>query len=317
MYIPKQPTFLGVRHYDSVDVQPILPYINWIYFFHAWRVAGNYKGIERMCNCESCRQQFLSRFSLGERDKAAEAWRLFHDAREMLARMIAENRLRLSASLCFLEARSADDSILFFDKGEEVLRLPMLRQQRPGDLSDYCLSLSDFVSPQSDYVGLFCVSVSGAQSMSDEFRKKGDDYSSILVESVSDRLVEAYSEWLHKQVRQHIWGYAADENLTIDEMKMCRYQGIRPAVGYPSMPDQSLIFDVGRVLQLDKIGVALTENGAMRPNSSICGLYISHPQSNYFMVGKIGDDQLSDYAAKRGKSPDEMRRWLAGVMQWE
>lgn len=314
MYIPKIPTFLGVRHYDSVDVQPILPYIDWTYFFHAWRVAGNFKGIEKMCNCEACRQQFLSRFSLAEHEKASVAWRLFHDAREMLSRLVTENRLSFRSALCFMEARSEDESIVLMDKGVEVLRLPMLRQQHPSERSEYCLSLADFISPQSDYIGLFCVSVNGAQSLSDEYRKVGDDYSSILVESVSDRLAEAFSEWLHCQVRKHIWGYAADESLPLEEIRKCHYQGIRPAIGYPSLPDQSMIFEVGKLLQLEKIGVELTENGAMRPNSSICGLYISHPQSNYFMVGKIGDDQISEYAVRRGKSVEDMRRWLAGVL---
>ncbi|MCQ2217370.1 MAG: hypothetical protein MJZ33_02655 [Paludibacteraceae bacterium] len=314
MYVPITPSFLGVRHCESVDVQPILPYIEWTYFFHAWRVTGNFKGIERMCNCESCRQQFLSRFPLADHEKASAAWRLFHDAREMLGRLVTENRLKLSSALCFWEARSDDEAILFFDEGKEVLRLPMLRQQHPSEREEYCFSLSDFVSPKKDYVGLFCVSVAGAQALSDEYRKAGDDYSSILVESVSDRLVEAYSEWLHRQVRQHIWGYAPEENLSMEEVRKGRYQGIRPAIGYPSMPDQSLIFDVGRILHLDKIGVELTENGAMRPNSSICGLYISHPQSNYFMVGKIGEDQLAEYAMKRGKTVDEMRRWLSCVL---
>lgn len=314
MYIPKQPTFIGLRHYDSVDVHPVLPYINWIYFFHAWHVTGNYEGVERMCDCEACRQQFLLRFSPDGRAKAEAAWRLFHDARGVLSRLVDEKSLTLSSALCFLEARSEDDTILLFDKGGEVLRLPMLRQQRPDERRGCCLSLSDFVSPERDYVGLFCVTVKGAWQLSDYYRGVGDDYSSILVESLSDRLAEACSEWLHQQVRRHIWGYAPEERLPMGEVHACRYQGIRPAVGYPSMPDQSLIFDIGRVLDVGKIGVTLTENGAMRPNSSICGLYISHPQSRYFMVGRIGDDQLAEYAAKRGFSVAEMRRWLAGCM---
>lgn len=314
MYEPIVPSFLGVKHVDSADIQPVLPYIDWTYFFHAWRVSGNFKGIEKMCNCESCKQQFLSRFPLQEQEKASVAWRLFHDARELLGRLVTEQRLTLRSALCFLEARSDGDSILFFDKGKVVLRMPTLRQQHPSERSNFCLSLSDFISPKSDYIGLFCVSVAGAQSLSEEFRRKGDDYSSILVESVSDRLAEAFSEWLHRQVRKHIWGYASEEELTLEEIRKCRYQGIRPAIGYPSLPDQSLIFEVGKILQLDKIGVQLTENGAMRPNSTICGLYISHPQSNYFMVGRIGEDQLADYAERRGKSKEEMRRWLAGVL---
>jgi len=136
-------------------------------------------------------------------------------------------------------------------------------------------------------------------------------YDSILVKTLSDRLAEATSEWLHTQVRQKYWGYAADENLTIKEMLKTQYKGIRPAVGYPSLPDQSIIFALDRLLKFNDIGITLTENGAMFPNASVCGIYFAHPQSKYFMIGKIDENQFNGYATRRGMKPEVLRKWMA------
>lgn len=309
-YTPLKPSFLGLRVFDSLALEPIVGYIDWTYFFHAWRISGNYEGLETLCGCEACKQKWLLSFPVEERDKAKEAMRLFWDARDMLSGLMRQHLLKVNVALYFSEAKSGAEAIEFVEDGKVTLSLPVLRQQHPSERSGYCLSLADFISPEQDYVGLFAVSILGADEISAQYKAKGDDYNSILVESVAARLAEATSEWLHLQVRRHLWGYANHESLSRDEIRQAKYQGIRPAVGYPSLPDQSVIFDFDKLLHLEKIGIRLTENGAMHPTSAVCGMYISHPKSSYFMIGKIGQDQLADYAKRRNKSVEEMKRWL-------
>ncbi|MCB9017505.1 MAG: vitamin B12 dependent-methionine synthase activation domain-containing protein [Paludibacteraceae bacterium] len=313
-YVTVEPSFLGLKTFDSLAMEPVLPYIDWTYFFHAWRMSGSYAGLETLCGCEACKQKWLLNIPKEGRDKAEEAMNLFFDARDMLGVVLREKWFKLNVALYFSKARSTGDEIEFLEDGAVTLSLPLLRQQHVGERSGYCLSLADFISPKHDYIGAFAVTVQGADVKSACYRESGDDYSALLIESVAARLAEASSEWLHLQVRRNLWGYAPHESLSRDEVKASKYQGIRPAVGYPSLPDQSVIFDLDNLLHLERIGVRLTENGAMQPSSTICGLYISHPKSSYFMVGKIGKDQLEEYAEKRGKTAEEMRKWLGGVL---
>lgn len=149
------------------------------------------------------------------------------------------------------------------------------------------------------------------EAFAESYEKDDDVYNSILAKTLSDRLAEAAAEWLHYKVRREYWGYAADENLTVKEMLKTQYSGIRPAVGYPSLPDQSIIFSLDPILKFNEIGIKLTENGAMFPNASVCGLYFAHPQSKYFMVGKVDENQFQDYARRSGKLPDVLRKWMA------
>ena len=206
----------------------------------------------------------------------------------------------MSAILFFAKAHSQDEGILITEEEGKELYLPMLRQQHPSERNDYCLSMADFISPKEDYIGLFAVTVHGGDEWAERMKNEGDDYTSLLIKSVADRLAEATAEWLHEEIRSNYWGYA----------KATGAEGIRPAFGYPSLPDLSLIFEANKLLNLKDIGVSISENGAMKPNASICGLHISHPQSCYFMISKIGTDQKEDYAKRRGVSLMELGRWL-------
>ncbi|MDE5875710.1 MAG: methionine synthase, partial [Muribaculaceae bacterium] len=164
---------------------------------------------------------------------------------------------------------------------------------------------------EKDYVGVFCVTAGRRLAEeSERCREEGDAYGSLLCQTLADRLAEAASEWLHMEVRRNLWGYSPDENLTIDEIFKGAYAGIRPAVGYPMMPDQLLNHKIATLLPLDEIGVEMTENGAMSPSSTVSGLYIASPSARYFMTGEIGDDQLADYSGRRGIEIDRMRELL-------
>lgn len=188
---------------------------------------------------------------------------------------------------------------------------PLLRQQTPHPDGSPFLCLSDFVRPLSsgkaDTIGLFASSISEET----EGYYKNDPYKHLLAQTLTDRLAEAATEKMHEYVRKVAWGYAPDESLSIPDLLVEKYQGIRPAVGYPSLPDQSVNFLLDELLDMKQIGITLTENGAMHPHASVCGIMMAHPQSHYFAVGKIGEDQLEDYARRRGKSVEEMRKFLA------
>jgi cobalamin-dependent methionine synthase I len=186
----------------------------------------------------------------------------------------------------------------------------MLRQQRPSN-DGFCYCLSDFLSEKKDKIGIFAISVYGAEQLAAAFANSDDNYSAILVKTLADRLVEAATEYLYFKVRTEIWKYCKNEVFEPARLLKNDYQGIRAAVGYPCLPDQSIIFDLDKIINFNKLSVQLTENGAMFPNSSVCGLYFSHPKSKYFTVGKIDQTQLADYAARRGKSIEQMRKWLA------
>ncbi|MDR1729578.1 MAG: hypothetical protein LBR52_02840 [Prevotellaceae bacterium] len=313
-YKPAKPSFLGRKILDPIDLNPIIKYIDWTFFFHTWKIAGKYPGIEALSDSVSC-QPWLLQFPESEREKAQEAFNLFRDARAMLNELVAGKKLRAKAMLYFSEATSENEGILFLpNKTQETpLYIPMLRQQKPNVTSGFCYSLSDFVSDLSDFIGIFAVTVQGAEEISTQFQSQGDDYNALLVKSLADRLAEATSEWLHEQVRKHYWGYAPGENFTVEELRKIPYQGIRPAVGYPCLPDQSVIFDLNKLLHLDEIGITLTESGVMLPNSSVCGFYFSHPSAFYFMIGKIGEDQLNDYAGRKKCDPEKLKKWLARI----
>ncbi len=198
---------------------------------------------------------------------------------------------------------------------ENVVTFPLLRQQTPKRDGSPFLCLSDFIRPLSsgipDTIGAFASSIDADM----EGLYEQDPYKHLLVQTLSDRLAEAATEKMHEYVRKEAWGYAKEENLGIADLLVEKYQGIRPAVGYPSLPDQSVNFLLDELLDMKQIGISLTENGAMYPHASVCGLMFSHPASEYFSVGKIGEDQLEDYTRRRGKSIEEMRKFLAANLQ--
>lgn len=269
----------------TYDISDVAPYINWPYFDHAWGVGS--KGHE-------------------ERSK------LRQEAIEWLQAL--EGKYQAKALFGLFRANAdGDDLLLWPDKvplSSPAVRLPMLRQQQPGKGAP-CLCLSDFVRPLSsgdpDTVGVFATTVDhGLTADCDD-----DPYSKMMAQTLADRLAEAAAELMHLEVRRHYWGYAPDEQLTISQLHIEAFQGIRPAVGYPSLPDTSLNFILSDLIGMKQIGIRLTESGMMVPHASVCGLMLAHPKARYFDVGKIGDDQLRDYSRRRGVPVEIARRFLA------
>lgn len=260
----------------TYDISELIPYINWPYFFFAWQVKD-----------------------------AEEKERLRQEADVVLEQLAG--RYHTYALFALFNAYSDGDDIVIsppeVGSGQNI-RLPLLRQQQGA--SPY-LCLSDFISPQGDKIGLFATSVD--IGMETDF--DADPYKKMMAQLLADRLAEATAERMHEQVRKDYWGYAADEHLSIPEMLVEKFQGIRPAVGYPSLPDTSLNFVLNDLLDMKQIGIRLTESGAMKPHASVSGLMLAHPQARYFNLGKIGEDQLRDYAHRRGLPVEVCRKFLA------
>ena len=233
------------------------------------------------------------------------AWQLIDKAEQQRIRSEAETFLQECEG--HYQAYALFQIVEAHAEGEDVLvergRIPLLRQQEEGS---QFLCLSDFVSPVADKIGLFATSVDAA--MVSDF--DDDPYQKMMAQLLADRLAEAAAERMHEEVRKHYWGYAKDEQLSIAQMQQEQFQGIRPAVGYPSLPDASLNFLLDELLDFQQIGISLTESGAMRPHASVSGLMLSSPESHYFSVGRIGEDQLADYARRRQMPIDKMRKFL-------
>jgi len=264
-----EPTYAGIRQIERIDIQQVRPYINWIHFFNLWGVK---KG-------------------------TPEAESIRNEAETLLDEIAETHYLR--AQVAFYEAYGTDDSIVALKPlvekcdccgaphvhYDEVV-IPTPRQRKAG-LNGECHSLCDYVAPQpfQDHIGVFAVTVSESFIKHlERLKETGDQYMSLLLQSLGDRLAEGASEWLHAYVRKSLWGFVPDERLTIKEMYAAKYQGIRPAVGYPSLPDQKTIFILERLIDFQRLGVSLTENGAMYPQASVCGLYIANRHATYFMV---------------------------------
>lgn len=312
-HIPATPNQTGLIQLNNIDLREIAPFIDWVFFFMAWRMSGKYQGIEEVHDCLSCKMGWLQQFPEADRPKAEEALKLYNDAKEMLKEMLDENIVSVNASFGVFPAYSKDENIYIIDNNQTI-NIPMLRQQHAAT-DGFCYSLADFIAPVNDYIGAFATTVIGVEAYAETFEKDDDVYRSILAKTLSDRIAEAAAEWLHFKVRREYWGYAPEESLSVKDMLKTLYSGIRPAVGYPSLPDQSIIFSLDPLLKFSEIGIKLTENGAMFPNASVCGLYFAHPKSKYFMVGKIDENQFLDYAQRSGKSPDVLRKWMAANLQ--
>lgn len=303
---PKHP---GISRFIDIDLREIVPFIHWTFFFMAWRLNGKYDGIHEVCDCNSCKVGWLQKFPLSEQPKAEEAIKLYKDAQAMLSRFLNEKVVTVNAMVAIYPAYADDDDLRIVANDAEHI-IPMLRQQIPAR-DGFCYSLADFIKQEDDYVGVFANTVLGVEAFADLFEKEDDMYHSILIKTLSDRLAEATAEWLHYKVRTEIWGYAPNEPQDVNEMFKTHYQGIRPAVGYPSLPDQSIIFALDPLIDFRSLGITLTENGAMFPNAAVSGLIFDHPKSKYFNIGRIDEHQFQDYARRSGKSPDILRKWLA------
>lgn len=308
-YTPPVPRQSGVQVIPSIPVEEIIPYIHWNFFFLAWKLNGRYSEIASIHGCDACRASWLANFPEGEREKAAEAMQLYKDAVKMLNYFVEIRADFIKAVYGFFPAYSEGDDLVI---GGE--RFPTLRQQAVREDEVY-KSLADYIMPRSlnrpDYAGAFVVTGgAGAEYLRRKYEKEGDTYNAMLLQTLTDRLAEAATEYLHEKVRKEFWGYAPDESLPIPELFKVKYRGIRPAIGYPSLPEQLQMFTVDKLLNVSQIGVTLTENGAMSPSATVGGLFFAHPESQYFMIGSIGEDQLNDYARRRNKKPEELKKWL-------
>ena len=287
-------------HYHIHEVSE---YINWIYFFHAWGFQPRYASIADIHGCDACRAMWLARFPENERAKAAEAMQLFKEAQRMLSEL--DGKYQTHGVFRLMEAYSEGNDIWI-----EGTRLPLLRQQNARQEEPY-LCLSDFIRPSSsgipDKIGLFATSVDKEM----ETLYPDDGYKHMLIQTLADRLAEATAEKLHESIRKETWGFAPDEILSMRQLHNEEFQGIRPAVGYPSLPDQSINFILDDLLDMKQIGIALTENGMMQPHASVSGLIFAHPASRYFSVGKIDGTQLEDYARRRNLAIETMKKYLS------
>lgn len=286
----------------------VLPYVSWVYFFHAWGFPARFADIVRVHACDGCRASWKAKFAADEMNKATEAARLYDDALDMLQHY--DEFFHTYARFALLRANSDEDDIVITTDEGKSIRLPLLRQQHPSIEEKPNLCLSDFLKPSDkgyDTLGLFATTIDGrAEKMFAD-----DPYKRMLAQTLCDRLSEAAAERMHELVRKEFWGYAPDEHFLPHELTSEPFQGIRPAIGYPSLPDQSINFILEEILKMSEIGITLTENGAMKPHASVSGLIFAHKASRYFSIGRIGRDQLSDYAKRRGITTEMARKYLS------
>jgi 5-methyltetrahydrofolate--homocysteine methyltransferase len=299
------PRVLGVRAFDDVPLDGLLRYIDWMPFFNAWEFAGRFPDL-------------LTDPAVGD-----AASTLYADARRVLRQMIAQRWVRARAVIGFFPANSVDDDIEVYadeSRREVVYRLHHLRQQKPKPNGHPHYALSDFVAPRdsgvADWIGGFAVTTGlGIDEKAREFEARHDDYNSIMVKALADRLAEALAEATHERVRREFWGYAPEERHTNDELIRERYRGIRPAPGYPACPDHTEKAALWRLLDPERnAGIVLTESYAMHPAAAVSGWYFSHPDSSYFSVGAIDRDQVADYARRKRMSLADAERWLAPLI---
>jgi 5-methyltetrahydrofolate--homocysteine methyltransferase len=304
---PKQPAFFGTKSFHDYDLAELAEYIDWTPFFQTWELSGRFPAI------------------LDDPKVGDVARSLYDDARKMLDRIIKEKWFRASATIGFWPANAeGDDIAVYADEArtKKIATLHTLRQQLEKREGRYNAALSDFIAPASsgvsDYVGGFVVTAGiGEDVVADRFKNANDDYSSILCKALADRLAEAFAERMHARVRREFWGYAPDEALSAEDLILEKYQGIRPAPGYPAQPDHTEKKTLFALLDAERsAGVKLTESFAMWPGSSVSGLYFGNAESFYFGVGKIERDQVEDYAARKGMSVAEAERWLAPILNY-
>jgi 5-methyltetrahydrofolate--homocysteine methyltransferase len=305
-YQPPRPRFFGTRVLADYSIAELIEFIDWSPFFSTWELKGKYPAI------------------LDDAKYGSAARNLFDDAKAMLGRIVQEQWFRAAAVVGFWPANAQGDDIQVFadeDRSEPVAVLHTLRQQLARREGRANLALADFVAPRAsglaDYIGAFAVTAGlGEDEVAERFKAANDDYSSIMVKALADRLAEAFAERLHQRVRREFWAYAPDEALGAAELIAEQYRGIRPAPGYPAQPEHTEKATLFALLEGERIGVRLTETFAMWPGASVSGFYFSHPESRYFGVGKIERDQVEDYARRKGWSLAEAERWLAPILNY-
>jgi 5-methyltetrahydrofolate--homocysteine methyltransferase len=305
-----RPAFTGARLLDDVELDAVVPYIDWTFFFAAWELKGRFPAI------------------LEHPKYGAAARELYDNARALLDRIVADRLLTPRGVYGFWPANSEGEDIVLFrpERADvqvtpEILRFNMLRQQEQMPAGTPNLSLADFVAPRGsgvgDFVGAFAVTAGhGAADLAAAFERDHDDYHAIMVKALADRLAEAFAEYLHARARRD-WGYDGSEQLTNEDLIAERYRGIRPAFGYPACPDHSEKRKLFDLLQAERAGIALTDSFAMAPAASVSGLYLGHPAARYFTVGRIGRDQIEDYARRKGVAVGDIERLLTPNLSYE
>ena len=303
-----RPSFLGIKSFMDYPVKEIREYISWIFFFIAWQLKGKWPDI------------------LNDPKQGREARKLFDDAQHMLDLIEKENWLHANAVIGFFPANAVGDDIeVYADESRKkvISRLVNLRNQTRKNKGQANFCLSDFIAPlesgKKDYIGAFAVTAGiGIEEKLGQFEREHDDYSGIMLKALADRLAEAFTELMHELVRKEFWGYARDESLSLEELILEKYQGIRPAYGYPACPDHSEKQTLFRLLDAGKnTGISLTENFSMYPAASVSGLFFAHPESTYFFVGKVSKDQANDYANRKNTTLAWVEKWLTANLNYK
>ena len=301
------PEFTGRKTLSDYPLRELVPYIDWSPFFHTWELRGRYPDL------------------LNDPARGPAARELFANAQKLLEEIVEKKLLTARAVYGFYPANSEDNDIILYtdaSRAKELMRLHTLRQQKESQGGKPQLALSDFVAPResglTDYVGAFAVTAGhGAEELARRFEKDNDQYNAIMAKALADRLAEAFAECLHKRARAD-WGYGKSENLTHEDLIGEKYQGIRPAPGYPACPDHTEKKTLFELLDVEKAtGITLTENFAMLPAAAVCGLYFSHRESRYFAIAAVGKDQVESYAKRKGMTVSEVERWLGPVLGYD
>jgi 5-methyltetrahydrofolate--homocysteine methyltransferase len=304
-FVPSKPKFIGVKTIKDFSLSELVPYIDWTPFFHSWEMKGSYPKI------------------LKDIERGVEATKLFNEAQEMLSKIVNEKWLQANAVIGIFPANAVGDDIEVYTddtRSKVETTFHTLRQQTKKPEGQFNVALSDFIAPKTsgkaDYIGGFAVTTGvGIDKHVAAFEKNHDDYSAIMLKALADRLAEAFAERMHEIVRKEIWGYAANEKLSNEQLIKEEYYGIRPAPGYPAQPDHTEKIDLFKLLNVESnIEITLTESMAMLPTAAVSGLYFSHEASHYFGVGKIARDQVENYAKRKSMSFEETERWLNPVL---
>jgi 5-methyltetrahydrofolate--homocysteine methyltransferase len=306
-----KPSFLGNKVFNDYPLKEIAEYIDWTPFFHSWEMKGSYPKI------------------FDDKERGAEAKKLFDDAKAMLDKIIKEKWLTANAVIGIYPAHTVnDDDVEVLDESGKNVKCTFhtIRQQTKKPAGQFNMALADFVKPKevknaqspTDYIGAFAVTTGiGIDEWVAKFEKDHDDYSAIMLKALADRLAEAFAELMHKKVRTEVWAYAKNENFNNDQLIKEEYQGIRPAPGYPAQPDHTEKLSIWKLLDVEKsTGIILTESLAMVPTAAVSGLYFGNKDAHYFGVGKITKGQVEDYAKRKGISLTEAERWLGPALNY-
>jgi 5-methyltetrahydrofolate--homocysteine methyltransferase len=309
------PNQLGVTLIDAVSLEDVIPYIDWNPFFQTWELRGRYpnRGYPKIFNDEAV---------------GSEAKKLFDDAQTLMNKIVQEKSMWLKGAVGLFAANSSDggeDVDIFQDEQARSAGTPMhtfcmLRQQAEKENDDPYLSQADFIAPKGykDHLGMFAVSCFGCEELVQKYESENDDYNKIMSQALADRFVEAFAEYLHRDIRMNMWGYAKDEILNEADLLKIKYDGIRPAPGYPSQPDHTEKITMWKAIKAKELaGIELSDSLSMMPAASVSALVFAHPQSQYFAVGQIGKDQVVSYADRKNYSVEETERWLAPILNYD